>query len=72
MVLFWPMQQELDCVNANGNILGKIKFDAVDNKYAFVALDDSIVLSPEEQLKITERLAGLSSGKYTIPMQDDD
>ena len=72
MVLFWPIQQELDCVSSDGNVLGKIKFDAVENKYEFVASDTTLALTPEQQLKITERLAGLASGKYNIPMQDDD
>lgn len=72
MVLFWPIQQELDCITSCGRILGKIKFDGAKNKHAFCPADESISLSDEEQNKIAERLAGLDAGKYVIPMQDDD
>lgn len=72
MVLFWPIQQELDCINTNGDILGKIKFDASTDKHFFSLSDDSISLSSEDKASIAERLAGLDSGKHTIPMQDDD
>ena len=72
MVLFWPIQQELDCINTNGDILGKIKFDASTDKHFFDPSDESISISDEDKSNIAERLAGLDSGKHTIPMQDDD
>lgn len=72
MVQFWPIQQELDCINSSGQILGKIKFDGLKNEYIFLASDDSIQLSENEKMSIVKRLAGLASGKYSIPMQDDD
>lgn len=72
MVLFWPIQQELDCVNENGKILGKIKFDGAQDKHIFCPGNDGQTLSSEEKSNIAERLAGLDAGKYSIPMQDDD
>lgn len=72
MVLFWPIQQELDCISTSGRILGKIAFDGVKNIYTFQRDNESIELSGSEQSSIAERLSGLASGKYTIPMQDDD
>lgn len=72
MVLFWPIQQELDCMSDSGRILGKIKFDMAKDDYVFNFADESISLSSEEESKIVERIAGLKSGKYSIPMQDDD
>ncbi len=72
MVLFWPIQQELDCINSNGDILGKIKFDGVNDNHQFYLADESITLSNTEKTSIAEKLAGLDSGKYSIPMQDDD
>lgn len=72
MVLFWPIQQELDCINDSGRILGKIKFNGATNKHTFFPADESISLSSIEESVISERLSGLDSGKYLIPMQDDD
>lgn len=72
MVLFWPIQQELDCINSKGDILGKIKFDGVKDSYQFYVADESISLSSVEQSSIAVRLAALESGQYAIPMQDDD
>jgi hypothetical protein len=72
MVLFWPIQQELDCINSNGRILGKVKFDGAKDEYNFYPADQSIILSSLEESNIAERLSGLASGKYSIPMQDDD
>ena len=72
MVLFWPIQQELDCINDSGRILGKIKFDGVKNEHIFHPANESITLSSIEKSSIADRLAGLDSGKYLIPMQDDD
>jgi len=72
MVLFWPIQQELDCINDRGDILGKIKFDGATDKHVFYSINDSISLSSEEETSIAARLAGLDAGIFTIPMQDDD
>lgn len=72
MVMFLPVQQELNCITGNGCILGKIKFDGHKNKHIFSADNDSIVLSNSEETCITQRLSGLDSGQYSIPMQDDD
>lgn len=72
MVLFWPLQQELDCISQSGRILGKIKFDGSEDEYIFCPANDSISLSSIEESMIAERLSGLASGKYSIPMQDDD
>lgn len=72
MVLFWPIQQELDCINDQGLVLGKISFDGAKDLHTFSPANESITLSSEEKAGIDERLAGLDSGKYTIPMQDDD
>jgi hypothetical protein len=72
MVLFWPIQQELDCISNSGRILGKIKFDRSKEEYIFYSENESIILSSLEKSSIAERLSGLDSGKYLIPMQDDD
>lgn len=71
-MLFLPLQQELDCVNDQGNIVGSIRFDGGTDEYSFHPADESVVLSDLEVACIAERLAGLYSGKYVIPMQDDD
>lgn len=72
MVLFWPIQQELDCISDTGRILGKIKFDVYEDKHIFCPDNESLVLSDLEGSMIALRLAGLDSGKFSIPMQDDD
>jgi|TARA_B110000211_G_scaffold222357_1_gene270961 hypothetical protein len=71
-VLFFPIQQELDCISESGQILGKIKFDDPNGVHVFYRIDDSVVISSADDAAIAERLAGLDSGKYSIPMQDDD
>jgi len=71
-MMFWPIQQDLDCINDAGNILGKISFDANKNKHIFTPTDPSITLTNAEKSNIVERLLGLDSGLYSIPMQDDD
>ena len=71
-MLFLSLQQELDCINDAGEVLGKIKFDGVKNEYVFLAENESIILSNAEEANIVDRLVGLASGKYSIPMQDDD
>jgi len=72
MVMFWPVQQELDCINRSGCILGKIKFDASKDQYIFHPDNESVALSSIEQSNIEERLSGLNSGQLSIPPQDDD
>jgi len=72
MVLFWPIQQELDCINTAGDILGKIKFNGLTNKHSFHLECDAIKLTDIEAASIKQRLADLDSGKLHIPMQDDD
>ena len=71
-MLFCPIQQELDCINGCGRILGKIKFNGFTDEYTFHLADESIVLTNLEKSSIADRLSGLGSGKYSIPMQDDD
>lgn len=72
MVLFFPIQQELDCINQDGDILGKIKFDGSKGEHIFYPNQASTVLSASEQSKIAEKISILDSGKHSIPMQDDD
>jgi len=72
MVLFWPVQQELDCINDCGVILGKIKYNASTKAYGFVPDNDKIKLSEAEETMIAVRVAQLESGHISIPMQDDD
>lgn len=72
MVLFFPIQQDLDCISSSGQILGKIKYDGSKNVHSFCPDNESTVLSDLEVSIIVERLAGLDSGKYSISMQDDD
>lgn len=72
MVLFFPVQQELDCISSSGQILGKIKFDIAQAKHTFRPADNAIALSGQQETKIAERLSGLDAGKYSIPMDDDD
>lgn len=71
-MLFFPIQQELDCVNDSGSIIGRIKFDGAKDKHTFHLDNNAGALSNSEQASINERLIGLDSGKYAIPMQDDD
>lgn len=72
MVMFWPIQQELDCINREGRILGKIKFDGNTDAYIFSPDNDTLVLSDLEANNITEKLSALNSGLSSVPMQDDD
>lgn len=71
-MLFFPIQYELDCINDSGDIVGRIKFDNSKNEYIFYPSNESIVLSDLDKASIAERLSDLESGKYSIPMQDDD
>ena len=72
MVLFFPIQQDLDCISSRGQILGKIKYDGAKDEYALCPDNESTELSDIEVSIIAERLAGLYSGKYSLAMQDDD
>lgn len=72
MVMFWPIQQELNCITDSGLILGKIKFNGDKDAHIFCPDNDSIELTNVEKANIEERLSGLDSGQYFIPMQDDD
>ncbi|KZN12353.1 MULTISPECIES: hypothetical protein [Marinomonas] len=72
MVLFFPAQQDLDCISQQGLILGKIKFDGVKEEYAFHPDNASVSLTESERLSIAQRLSILCSGASSIPMQDDD
>ena len=71
-MLFFPIQQELDCISERGVILGKIRFDDAKGKHIFYQPDDVVEVTAVEQAAINERLAGLDAGTYGIPMQDDD
>lgn len=72
MVFFWPIQQELDCINDNGQFLGKIRFDGASNKHLFFPNNEGADLSSTEKVSIAKKLAILDSGNHCIPMQDDD
>ena len=71
-MMFWPIQQDLDCINNEGRILGKISFNANENKHIFYPADHSIVLSSIEKSNIAKRLLGLDCAEHSIAMQDDD
>lgn len=71
-MLFLSIQQELDCINDDGRIIGKIRFDADAKKHVFYQPDEVFNLSEADQLQVNARLAGLDAGLYVIPMQDDD
>ena len=71
-MLFFPIQQELDCINTAGQIVGKIRFDASLNQHVFYQPDQTVELSDSEHVAISARLSGLDAGMFHIPMQDDD
>ena len=71
-MLFLPIQQELDCITDDGRILGKIRYDDAQRHHIFYSLEGEPELSVSERAMINERLSGLDSGLYSIPMQDDD
>ena len=71
-MLFLSIQQELDCITDCGKIIGKIKFDDRLKKHIFILTDDKANMSSTDEVSISERLLGLDSGQYQIPMQDDD
>ncbi|MCV2403013.1 hypothetical protein OFY17_09005 [Marinomonas sp. C2222] len=70
-MLFFPTQEDLDCISDSGVILGKIKFCHEKSVYAF-HLDGAAKLAKEEELEIAKKLAELSAGEHLVPMQDDD
>ncbi len=72
MVMFFPIQYEIDCINSNGKILGRIKYDSSGEGYIFQRDNDSVVLSNDEETQILAKLASLKSGKDVIPLPDDD
>jgi hypothetical protein len=72
MVLFFPIQQNLDCINDSGLILGKLKFVSSKSGYIFQADNASIMLSQSEQSAIDAKLTSLNLGDEGIGMQDDD
>jgi hypothetical protein len=41
MVIFWPIQQELDCINNQGLVLGKIGFNGGMDQHIFSPADGS-------------------------------
>ncbi len=71
-MLFLPCQDELDCINDDGRILGKIRFDSSKEEHIFNSADESLSLTAAEEASISERLSGLDSDKYSMPTQDDD
>ncbi|MFK4753390.1 hypothetical protein [Oceanobacter antarcticus] len=71
-MLFFPIQQELDCISNDGRIIGRIKYNGATRNHVFQLDADIVELTDADQAKIAERLAGLDTGVYLIPMQDDD
>lgn len=71
-MLFFSVQQELDCISESGRILGKIKLDSTSYEHVFSPADESVELTPSEEASIAERLVGLNVGVFSIAMQDDD
>ena len=72
MVIFLPIQQELNCINDRGVILGKISYAAATEEFIFYPADASINLTNSEKSNIDQKLSEIHSGTYSIPMQDDD
>lgn len=72
MVMFFPINHEIDCISRDGRTLGRIKFDGSESGHVFQPDNDAIVLSNEEKTRIAAKLAGLDFGKEAIPMPDDD
>ena len=71
-MLFLPIQQELDCISDDGRILGKIRYDDAQRHHIFYSPEGESELADSEKAMINERLSGLDSGLFSIPMQDDD
>ena len=72
MVMFFPIQHEIDCISTNGQTLGRIKFDSSEDGHRFQPDNESVVLTKDEAVRIAAKLALLKSGKDAIPMPDDD
>lgn len=72
MVLFFPLEQELDCINSDGKILGKIKYDGYKDEYHFFPDDEGIALTDLEEVSIAGKIASLTSGKQAMPISDED
>ena len=72
MVMFFPIQHEINCISINGKTLGRIKFDNSKDGYIFELNNDSVVLSNEEEICIAVKLVNLKSGKEAVPMPEDD
>ncbi|BCE01295.1 hypothetical protein [Marinicellulosiphila megalodicopiae] len=72
MVLFWPIQNDLDCINDQGSILGRIKFNAAKDQHIFYPASETIILSSDDKSGIAQKLMSLDSGESSIPLQDDD
>tara|TARA_B100001063_G_C16397909_1_gene373394 strand:- start:306 stop:524 length:219 start_codon:yes stop_codon:yes gene_type:complete len=72
MVIFLPIQQELNCINDSGSILGKIRYAAATEEFMFYPANASISLSNSEKSSINQKISDIHSGNYSIPMQDDD
>lgn len=71
-MLFFPIQQELDCISDDGRILGRIRFDGSLDQHVFQKSEEVAELTVEEQSSISKRLELLDSEEKSIPMQDDD
>ena len=61
-MLFFPIQQELDCISERGVILGKIRFDDAQGRHIFYQPDDVVEVTAAEQAAINERRAGRDAG----------
>lgn len=72
MVMFFPIQHEIDCISSNGSTLGRIKFNSSEDGHIFQPDNGSVVLSSDEEVQIAAKLAILKAGKDAIPMPDDD
>jgi len=51
VVMFWPIQQALNCITNDGRILGKIEFNVKAEQYVFCPEEDSVVLSSLDRAK---------------------
>ena len=72
MVMFFPIQHEIDCISINGKTLGRIQFDNSKDGHIFQPDNDSVILSKDEEMRIAAKLASLKSGEDSIPMPEDD
>lgn len=72
MVMFFPINHEIDCISMSGKTLGRIKYDYSEDGHIFQPENNTITLSNDEQVRIASKLASLKSGEDSIPMPDDD